>query len=222
MNAMVFFVLSPPWFLGIDAALEASFAVITFLVALLAFGMYKRTSHNWTRIFGFSFLLISISYMIQSIFNFLTISSLHEQICMAVRFNSIATFQALGLLTHIILMTLGLSMLLYTTLKDKRLRTLWLLLAVSFGAIFLSNNVVYMFYLMSTIYLAFISWHFILNYHRKRKTMTLLVAAAFVLLFIGSFHFVISVNHQLFYVVGHILELVAYLLILANILLLRR
>jgi hypothetical protein len=214
--------MSPSWFFGFDVILEVMFAVICLIVALFSFKIYKDTKFRSLKFFGFSFLLISLSYMIQSIFNFLIVSEFNQDVCRIIRVHSIHNFEALGIITHMFLMTLGLSILLYTTLKDKRLRTLWLLILISFAAVFFSKNNLYMFYLISTIYLAFISWHYILNHYLTKQNKTLLVAIAFLFLLFGNFHFLISVNHELFYAIGHILELFAYLFIMLNLYLVRR
>ena len=81
----------------------------------------------------------------------------------------------------------------------------------------LISNTLLAYYILSSIYLALISWHYIQNFLSNRQTKTLLVALAFIFLFFGSFHFFMSVNHELFYVIGYFLELLAYLLILANL-----
>ncbi len=219
---MVLTFYSPPWFFGYDVALEAIFAVITLLVSVFAYKIYTRTCQRSVKYFSISFFLISVSYFIQSILNFLIISRLSENVCTMMKIQSVSVFETMGILTHIFFMTVGLSILMYTTLKDKRLRALWLLLILSLSSIFLSRNILYMFYLVSTVYLMFISWHFIQNYLENRQVKTLLVAVAFLFLLFGSFHFLISVNHQLFYAIGHILELFAYIFICINFYLVRK
>jgi len=214
--------LAPTWFYGFDVGFELSFAVISLVISLFAFNIYRKTSQRPVKLFGISFFLISLSYFIQSILNFLIVSSLNENVCNMMKVMSVSVFEYLGILTHIIFMTFGLSILFYATLKDKRLRILWFLMIVSLSAILFSRNTLYMFFLISTIYLVFISWHFILNYLKNKQAKTLLVAAAFVFLLFGSFHFLISVNHQLFYVIGHILEFFAYAFILINFYLVQR
>lgn len=208
--------LAPSWFYGYDVILELLFAVITLVVALFAFRVYKKTDQRPVRLFGISFLLISISYIIQSIFNFLIISEMNRQICTMIKLNSIAFFNLLGIYTHMLFMTLGLVILIVMTCKAKK-RILWLLLLISILGIFFSSNSLYMFFLFSTIYLAFISFHFIKNYLNKKKTNSLLIALAFLFLLFGNFHFIISVDHALFYAIGHILELAAYMLIATNL-----
>lgn len=214
---MVLSHLSPHWFFGYDVAFELSFAIISLIVSLFAFRIYKKTSQRSVKFFSISFLLIAISYFIQSIFNFLVVSKLNENVCRIIKIQSVAAFEYMGIITHILFMTIGLSILLYTTLKDKRLRMFWLLLVISLTSIFFSKNIMYMFFLISTIYLGFISWHFILNYLNNKQAKTLLIAMAFLFLLFGNFHFLISVNHQLFYVIGHILEFFAYIFILINL-----
>lgn len=214
--------LAPSWFYGYDVALELLFAVIALIVSVFAFKMYKATNQNQIKLFGISFSLISISYFIQSIFNYLIISKANENVCRAFKIQSIAWFDAIGLYAHIIFMTIGLAVLAYMTFRTEKTRIFWLMISTSLLGIFLSINIVYMFFLFSTIYLVFLSWHFITNYLQNKQKKTLIIAVAFLFMLFGSMHFLVSVNHQLFYAIGHILELVAYLLILLNFYLVRK
>lgn len=219
---MVLAHMSPSWFFGYDVLLELLFAVVCLVVALFAYKIYKETGQRLVKYFSLSFILIAISYFIQSIINFLIVSRLNDDVCAVIKLHSVNFLDTVGLATHMLFMTVGLSVLLYTTLKVKSPRTLWLLLAVALSAVFLSQNGVYMFFAISTIFLAFISWHYLQNYFRNRQARTLLVALAFVFLLFGSLHFLVSANHQLLYAVGHILELFAYIFILINLYLVRR
>ncbi|MFH1591126.1 MAG: hypothetical protein ABIC95_04325 [archaeon] len=171
------------------------------------------------RLLSISFLLISISYLIQSLFNFFIISKANQEICRIIKIESILLFDTLGLYAHISFMTLGLTLLAYMSFRTEKKRILLLLVAISMFGVFLSMNALYLFFLFSSIYLVFISWYFIENFLRNRQKKTLLTAIAFLFLLFGTIHFIFSVNHQLFYAIGHILELFAYLLILSNLLL---
>lgn len=213
---MVLVSFSPSWFYGYDVALELFFAIISIVVAGLAFRIYKKTSQRNVALFGTSFLFIGVSYFIQSIINFLILSKLNEHVCRAIKIQSISAFNNVGLLVHVLFMTIGLSVLVYLTCKQEKIRMLLLLILISVFGIFLSKNLLYTFYLFSTMFLILISWHFISNYLKNKKPQTLLIAIAFLFLLFGNFHFLVSVNHQLFYVLGHILELIAYILILLN------
>ena len=208
---------SPEWFFGYDVVFELAFAIIALIVSILAFRVYKKTSQNNIMYFGVSFLLFSISYLIQSILNFLIISEINEQVHEALELDSIALFNFSGAIVHVIFMISGLAILVFTIFRTKNKVPLILLILISIFGILFSNNPFVTFYLFSTIYLIFLSVHFIVNYFRNKQTKTLLIAGAFILLLFSSFHFLISVDHQLFYVIGHFLELFAYLLILANL-----
>jgi len=214
--------LSPIWFYGLDVVSELLFAVTCMMVAIFAISIYRRTGQRLVKYFGVSFSLISISYFIQSILNMLLISKLTEDVSMTVKTVAVISFESLATLIHMLFMTAGISILLYTTLKDRSQRTLWLVILVALSSVFFSQNYIYMFYVISTIYLAFISWHYVQKYKKIRQPRTLLVALAFLFLLFGSFHFLISVNHQIFYPIGRILEFFAYLLILINLYLVRK
>jgi hypothetical protein len=110
----------------------------------------------------------------------------------------------------------GFIVLMYMTFKT-RSKSIWAMIAISTAAILLSPNPFLIFYLIETICLLFISLYFCADYMHKKQPLTLVVSLAFLLLLFGSVHFFLSVNHQAFYVIGHFLELLAYLLILANL-----
>ncbi len=209
--------LSPSWFFGYDIALEMIFAVISILIASFALKIYRKTDQRQIKLFSAAFLSIGISYIIESILNYLIISNANESICRAVNIESIELFNALAAYVHMFFMTVGLVLLVYLTFRIENKKLLLLLLITSLLLVFLSTNPVYAFYLASSIYLIFISWYYISNYRKSRQSQTLLVAVAFIFLLFGTIHFLISVNHQLFYVLGHVLELLAYVFILANL-----
>lgn len=219
---MVLAYFSPSWFFGYDVALELMFAVVTLVVSLFAFRIYRATNDNQIKLFGTAFSLISVSYFIQSIFNFMIVSTLNENVCSFLKIESMEFFDSLGIYFHVLFMTIGLVLLTYMTFKSKKPKILFLLLAISLIAIFLGSNLLYNFFLISSIFLSFLSLHFMSNYLKNKQVKTLLIAIAFLLLLFGSLHFILSVDHSLFYALGHILELLAYILIFTNFYLVRK
>ena len=214
--------MSPSWFFGYDVFFEFFFFIISLVIALYALKVYRTTGQKLPKYFGFGFLLVAGSYLVQAVSNYLVYSKLNSQICIMANLSSVSTIDSIGTYSHMVFMISGLVMLLFVSLKSEKQRTLWILLLASLIAIGLSNNETYTFYLLSSIYLAFIAWHFIENYLKNRQTTTLTVALAFIFLGFGTFHFLISVNHELFYVIGHILGLCAYIMILINWYLIRK
>ncbi|MBN2142023.1 hypothetical protein JW711_01715 [Candidatus Woesearchaeota archaeon] len=219
---MTFSTLSPTWFFGYDVVMELAFAITCLVISLFAFKIFKVTDQRQIKLFGISFGIISASYFAQSLFNFLIISELNENISAAIELNSVLLFDAFGILVHVILMTTGLAVLAYMTLRTEKARIFWFMLALTMLGIFLSVNKIYMFYLFMSLYCIFLVIHFTENYFRHRQGKTLLIALAFLFLLFGNIHFLISVNHQLFYVIGHALELLAYVLIIINLYLVLR
>ena len=208
---------SPDWFYGYDVALEIGFAITALIIALFAFSIYRATDQKQVRVFGFAFLLISCSYVLQSALNFLVVTNADHYVCSGLGFTSLDLFGTYGIYAHMVLMTAGLTLLTYMTFRIEKLLVLWIMLALAFIAIFMGANPLHSFFLISTILLAIILWHFMRNYIETRQTKTLLVVLAFVFLLFGSLHFILSVDHELYYAIGHVLELFAYVLILANL-----
>ena len=214
--------LAPSWFVGYDIFLEGMFALITLAVSFLAFKIYRQTSEKRVKLLSQAFFFIAISYLFQSFFNGLMLVKATERIPLILKIKQILLFQAFGVYLQILFMMVGLAILLYMTFKTEKRRIFWFLLTVTILPLLFIPNPFEVFFLFSTLYLGFILWHFIDNYREHRQAKTLLVTLAFLFLLIGKAHFLVAVNHQVFYVIGHLLELIAYLLILANLLLVLR
>ena len=214
--------ISPAWFYGYDAAFQLLFAVITLIIAAFSFKVYKASEQRPARLLGFAFLFISLAFLVQALLSALLVSGAQERACDLIGLTLVGLCESVGILLHIALMLTGLALLVLLAVKPAGKRTLLLLLGVTLIALAVSGDALLTYYLLSSFFLAFISWHFIENYLSNKQTKTLLVALAFLFLFFGSFHFLLAVNHEIFYVLGHFLELAAYLLILANLYVVRK
>ncbi|MFP4423961.1 MAG: hypothetical protein ACLFP2_01890 [Candidatus Woesearchaeota archaeon] len=204
-----------------DVALEILFTLITAFVSFFAFYIYKKTSQRYVFYFSLAFACISISYFLQTILNILILIQLNnlENLLQVLAVDFLNSF---GLLVHALLFTMGLVFLLFITFKETRSRLLWLLTILSLSVIFVSGHTLYTFYLVASILLFFITWHYASNYIKYKHKNQLLVTLAFAFLFFGHVHFLISVDHHFFYVIGHVLELISYVLIVWNFLLVFR
>ena len=211
--------LIPNWFFGLDVIFEFAFFIIAIVVAFYAFKTYKISGQTQLKIFGYSFLFISLSYLIQSFTNFLIISKLNENICNLLNIQTVTSLNILGMYGHIIFFILGLGSLTYMTFNLKSKKTYSLIIIFSLFLVFYSSNIIYTFYLTSSVLLIYIVTHYLTNYLKRKQIKSLLMLLAFVFLLFGSIHFLFAVNHALFYAVGHFFELVAYIFILINLLL---
>jgi len=201
-----------PWFFTYDLALDVLFAVISLSLSLFAFKIFKVTAQKQARFFGISFLFIGLSYFVQFFFSIFKISFSDLSSCKEAWF-----FSSCGFYLPMMLMIAGFMILMYTTFEIKNRSVLCILLLISLVGLFLSSNPLLVYYLVLTLILAFIAGSFVKKYFEKKQVLSLVTAIAFLFLLFGSIHFLFSLNHQVYYVLGRFFELIAYLLILVNV-----
>jgi hypothetical protein len=210
---------SPFWFLGYDILLECLFALVTFAVAMYSFRIYKISSQKELKFFGVSFFLISLSYFLWAILNGFAVSKLAAQRCCFLDFNSIGRLLTIGAYAHIVFFLAGLVTLTYTSFKTKNYKIFMLLSSLVLLIAFLVEEKYLILYLLSAVLFFFIAYNYLEEYQIKKNKKVLLILIAFVFLFFGRLGFVFSLAHQTSYVFGHLLELLAYTLILISLIL---
>ena len=210
---------SPEWFFGYDIILELIFMVIILTVSYYSLKIYKLSGQREAKLFSLAFFFIAASYFIQSVVIFSIISTLNQSISLALKVMRVESINITGFFLQRFLFLLGLVTLVYMILKIKDKKLYFLLVLLTLIPLLFSPNMSYTFYLLSSIFLVYVTSHYLVNYIRHKQKKTLLVLAAFSFLLFGSIHFLISVNHSLFYVIGHFLEFIAYTLILINLIL---
>ena len=209
--------ICPDWFFGYDIALELIFAVVTLMVSFYAWKIFKVTEERNIRLFSLAFLFISLSYIAQSALNIIILTQLEEEFCGLINLQSIYLLNLFGLYIHAILFLIGLLLLTYIALKIYSLQTFVLLFILVFASLYFSPQKAFMLYILSTTLLGFISYYYIANYWSNKKATTLLVAVAMLILFVGYLHFVFAIDNEIYFVMGHVFELIAYVLVLANL-----
>ncbi len=213
---MVYLYLIPKWFVWIGISMEFLFALVTLIVALFAFKIYKLSAQRELKLFGISFLFIALAYVSLALFNLSILSQLRERINY-VALEKIAYLGLLGVFSHMLFFIIGLVTLAYMTFKIKKLRIFILLLALSLAAVFLSGYKLMALYIVLSILLCFVVFYYLREYHNNQNTRTGLVSVAFIFLLLSILSLVFSGQGYVYYVVGHILELFSYLIILFNL-----
>jgi len=214
--------ISPTWFFGVDVAFELLFTLVTLALSFYSFKIYKLSGQRQSKLFGLGFLFLSIAYFIQSFFNFAIISTLGENICAIAKVENIRSFEIFGTYFNMVFFLVGIILLTYMVLRTEDKRILAILLSTSLIALFLSVNPSYLFFILTFVLLGFIVHHYAVNYKNHRKSTTLIVLIAFSFLFLSQVIYLIAVKEALFYVIGHFLELIAYSLILINLVLVQK
>lgn len=211
--------MTPGWFLNYGMVFELAFAIITLIVGVFAFKIYKLSEQKSAKLFGIAFIFISLHYFIQSFLNFSILSTLNQNICNMMKINNVNTLNIMGAYSHMFFFVIGLATLTYMTLKINSKITYALILALPLTSIIFAENKLYLFYAMASILLIFITIHYIKNYIKNKQIKTLFILVAFIFLLFGNLHFIFSMNHEIYYFIGHFLELIAYFLILLNFIL---
>lgn len=197
----------PTWFFKYHLIFYTIFTILTFTVGKYSLKVYNLTKQKQTKYFGISFLFLSAHYLIQLILNSL------------IKINVIENIQVNNLISyiHLSLFLFGLIILTSMTLKIENKKTILLITIITLVSIIFSTNATYMFYLLASIYLAYISLFYVKNYVKNREINSLISLVAFIFLLFGNAHFLFTLNHDLYYVISHYLELAAYTLIILNL-----
>lgn len=205
--------LIPLWFFGFDIAMELLFGVVTAWVALFAFQIYNVTKERKIKLFAFAFLLTSLSYIILGALNFWFAHLITENF----REVSLANVKIAGMVclyAYMFLFTGGLVTLTYVTSDMKKGKTYYLLLGLSFLVIAVSLQKLATFSILSVFLLSFIAYQYVTEYFKNKNKKAFWTSMAFILLLVASFDFILSTFHYGFYIAGHIVRLLAYIIIL--------
>jgi hypothetical protein len=214
--------ITPQWFFGYDILLEVLFAVITLLVSFYAWKIYKISGERNIKLFSLAFFFIAASYIVQSVLNFIMMARLDDDICGLIKLQDVYLLNLFGIYVHAILFLIGLLLLAYVALRIYSLQTFILLFLLVFSALYFSPYKTFLLYMLSAVLLGFIVYYYLRNYWATRKSTSLIVLIAMILLFIAYLQFIFAMDNSTYYVIGHILELIAYILVLVNLLFILR
>lgn len=213
--------LVPNWFFGLGIALELLFALAAAVVAFYAFKFYKISGQREGKLFSFSFVLISISYLIKAGVNLFVLSDISSGF-RALDYDSLNDIGVLGLYAHVILFIAGLALLSYMTLKTKNRRAFLLLLVLAIIPLLpvvSGANQALVFNLVSSIFLLYLCTHYFVEYKNNKNHKTLLILCAFLLLFFSGIGFMFANDFYVDFVLGHLLEFISYILIVTGLVL---
>jgi len=208
---MAYLFLVPEWFINFRIIIELLFFIVAGLVSLYSFKIYNLSYQRKSKIFGIGFLLISISYLIRAIITIFLFTRLEEGV-RGVALENLTVIGTLGVYIHMILFTLGLITILYTTFKTKCWQVYSLIAIIDLLLLKLSANKTISFYAFSAILIFYICIHYTKEYIKYKNGKTALIFIAFILLLLSTIKPILSNTYNT-YVISDIMELGAYLLI---------
>lgn len=212
----------PTWFVGFDEYLELLFALVSLLVTIFALRIYQLTEGRQVKLFTVSFMLISISYFIQSFFNSGALSYLINNNYLLISEASILTVVFLGIYSYFLFFLMGLITFTYMTLDRRSIRLYSLISLSAVLSLVFSLNRILLFYAMSSLFLVYIAVNYIKQLYKSGQPRIITPLAAFFLLLVANLGFMLSSNTGRFYIAGHFLELGAFSLLLVNMLVVLR
>jgi len=213
--------LVPNWFFSYSIGLEIAFALITILVASYSFRIYNLCKEKEYKHFGIGFIFIAVSYLVWAFVNLFLLDKISSGV-QALTLQEFVSIGSVGIYVYMLFTLIGLATLAYITLKTNNNKIYALMIIISIVALTFSLNKAITFHLLSAIFLIFLISHFFIHYLKTKKHKNLLIPIAFVLLLASHIHFIFAINHYVYYVAGHITELIAYLMILGRLILIAR
>lgn len=213
---MTQFYLVPRWFFGYDIALEILFGVITLLIALYSFRIYRLSCQSECRTLGAGFLSISLGYFTWSALN-VYISSQLTMPGLEIPLRQLSSLATLGAWAHIGFLVVGAATLAYMTLPARSERSYVVFVTLSLLVVVFALKKALAFYFVSSFLMFIVLSHYFALYTKNRHKGTLLMFFAFFFVFLGNVDFIFATLHPLHYFVGHIFHLIGYLFALSSL-----
>jgi len=214
---MAQFYLLPSWFFGFDIVLELIFGVVTAIVAFFSLKVYGLCKERDCKLFGFAFIFISISYFLLAVLNLLAASSQTDQEIITISLSNIIVPSSIWIYAYIFFFLIGLSLLAYLTFDVRKQRLFTLIASMSIIVVIFSARTGIAFNFVAAVLLFYVFLYYLDRYRVSSDGRVLFVMSAFILLFFARISFAFSYLNPLPYVVDHVIELVAYSLILFSL-----
>ena len=212
---------TPLWFGISEIIIQLIFALVTFFVAFFAYKVYKISRQKPSLLFGLGFIAVSFAYFIAAIFNYLLlmgVRTIHILPNAGIIAHHMMQLSVLVVALHMLSMISGLALLAYVTLKERGVKVFLLILSTSLVGLVMSASLGVTFYVITSIFLLFITAQYFQRHARKPTTSTLMIFLGFGMLFLGNIQLAFATNLSLLYISGHFISLFGYLLLLASLL----
>jgi len=218
---MVKFVFSPEWFQGIDVAFIFLSLGITALISLYCYFCYYKVCENKQyKYFSYAFFAIAFSFFLKILANITIIyDTVIEQKVGALTFTTTLVTQSkflviFGKILHHFFFLLGLLMLFIIIYKQRDKYTITLLTFLVLVISVFSTSAFFVFVLTAAAISGLIFMKYWKNFRLKRKKNALLLALAFLMIFIGQLLFMALIFSRNLYPVAETIQLFGFILLL--------
>jgi hypothetical protein len=219
-------IFGPSWFYGLDSSFEFVAMFITLFIAIYTFRIYLLMRQRKYAYFTLAFVMISMSYFIRGATDWLAYTHFLGKIpnvtAAVSKVAAISSLHSLGFLVHIFLMLAGFMILVAVFMGITDFPTVTLLFTFSIILTALAQSKFNAFHLTLIVMLLFIVLHLVRNYRRTKTLNAFLVLYAMAALLASQVFFLLIAVGPFYYVVGHALQLVGFLLLLTAMVLVLR
>ncbi len=205
-------------FYSIDLVFGIVSAFVAFFIAGYALRSYLLTRDRTSIFFSSTFFLIAFGLLSRVVFDYLVKFELTYN-PRFVALYGMTSLQALLLTLSIFLMTSGYTFLIALFFKINSKRIVSLLIILVALLTITTSNAYLTAHVIPAVLLFFVLLHTTENFLKRRTRNTFLVCASFIILFVSELLFLLILQSISFYFVGSTLRVFAYLLLLANMLL---
>lgn len=205
-------------FYSIDLAFGLVSALVAFFIAGYAMRGYLLTRDRTGLFFSSTFFLIALGLLSRVLFDYLVKFELTYN-PRFVALQGMTSLQALALILSIFLITSGYVFLIALFFKIRSKRVVALLIILVAILTLSTSNAYLTAHVIPAVLLFFVLLHTTENFLKKRTTNAFLVFASFAVLLASELLFLLILKSISFYFIGSTLRVLAYLFLLANMLL---
>ncbi len=205
-------------FYNIDLVFGVVSTFVAFFIAGYALRSHILTKERTSLFFSSTFFLIAFGLLSRVLFDYMVKFELtYNPRLLALQ--GMTSMQALLLTLSIFLMTSGYTFLIALFFKITSKRVIALIILLIALLTVTTSNAYLTAHVIPAVLLFFVMLHTTENFLRRKTRNTLLVCASFIILFASELLFLLILQSISFYFIGSILRVFAYLLLLANMLL---
>ncbi len=196
----------PGWFYGLDTIFELVCAMITLLISMLSYRVYRFAKQKRYYYLFASFLLISFAFALRAVGVLLMHLGFYERIV------SIVDMFDVIFLGQMTLLLLAFTMLLLVSMNVRSRRLVAFVMSLMMLFIVFSYQYLLKFHLILFLLMFFLAVSFYLNYSKQKSLNSALVFAGFYLLMLAQPFFLFGARlSQNYYIMGQAFQVAGFL-----------
>ena len=165
---------------------------------------------------------MAVSFLVRSITNLIIYQHIKTDVSLAAKLAAVTSVYDIGFLVHILLMLTAYMILIALSLELKDIRVITLLFLMVVLAAVIATNTYTVYYIISAILLAYIVNHFRENANKLKTKTSKAVYYSFLVLLLSQGVFLFVQMGTSLYLIGHLLQAIAYIILLIAFIMVRR